>query len=73
MIHIMDWLPTLLTFLKVSKTELPDDLDGIDQSSYLFANYPREKSNRNEFFYHNQVGTIAYRWLSKLITLIRPN
>jgi len=52
MIHISDWLPTLYTFGGGLARNLPKDLDGINQKSFLQNAKNDSKSNRKEMFYH---------------------
>jgi len=62
MIHMNDWLPTFINYVSGNQSSLPNDLDGIDQSSYLFNKYRGKKSNRNEFLYHIMGNITAFRW-----------
>jgi len=45
LMHISDWLPTLLSIASNGEMELPDDLDGIDQSDMLLNGGASKRKN----------------------------
>ena len=43
MMHISDWLPTLLS-LAQAEASIPQNIDGIDQSSAIFGDEPAPRN-----------------------------
>jgi len=59
MVHVSDWVPTLLHFANYNLTGLPETLKGIDHYEDLVNPTPPAKSKRKEILYH---ANLAYRF-----------
>jgi len=59
MVHVSDWVPTLLHFANFDLTNLPQGLKGIDHYEDLINPTPPEKSKRKEILY---AADLAYRF-----------
>ena len=62
LIHITDWLPTILNLAQVNENDIPKDIDGFVQSNAIFEDElsPR-KMVVNEFSTLSNLGINTYR------------
>ena len=73
MMHISDWMPTLLTAVGV--TDLPEDLDGIDQweaLTTLASHSPRTEMLYNIDPYYSEVVTTSDGSMTTMLTRTKP-